>query len=1007
MSKVTQVAHAGRACINVSDSIRTAHSPANAAAFALQALAFCSPLAFTSMAHAQAASDGEISLEEVVITGSRVITNGNNSPTPVTMVSTEQLLTTAPSTVIQALTQMPAFAGGRSPTTNPGNSSQNNAARNLALRNLTSIRTLVMIDGRRVPGTTPRGEVNADLIPSMLLQRVDVVTGGASAVYGSDAVAGVVNFITDRNFNGLKFDAQYGVSQLGDGQETKLAFAGGMDLFDGRGHIEGSYEYFNAPGIFDKLSREWGRQTWSVQGNGRTTPYKLVQNTRLVETSFLGVIPGNGTRNTGNPLRGMVFSSNGVLTPFRRGLPTGSATIDNGGDGGYFYNASLEGLYQSDLGFGRFDFDITDNLHFFTTVQYMKAHNKNNHETNEFRLINIARDNAFLSPTYQAQLQAANINSFQFSKMITQAIAKQPESFTDGTWATLGLEGTLGNWRWDASYFVSRNKELVRNNANPQNERSFAAIDSVTVTAANVGSSGLPIGSIQCRVLLTSSASRFPGCVPLNLFGPTSESQAALNYVLGVSSFDTKTGMDSFTGSIAGPLFANWAGDVNVALSGEWRKLTYQLDTDVGDNKANCTGLAGAGSGVVGTSNCTQGTTFLWQSNVLLASPEVSQSVKEVAAEVDFPLLKDVALVQSLNLNAAVRLTDYDTAKEKATTWKVGLDWNINDQLKIRSTRSHDIRAPNLNDLFAPRLTNPAGIVDYYPTFRPTSLGGPLPQANYQAPFNTDPNPNLDPEAAENWTAGIVYRPDWLPNFSVALDGYWIKIDNAITTIQGQNQQIQSLCYASGGSSPYCALIQRTIPLVAGQTLTAANFDASLNPVLNFYSQPQNAQKVETYGLDLELNYTTPAFGGDFSFRGLVGYQPHITTQQFEGATILDDAGTNSAAKVRVAAFLKYKYEDFSVDVLQRWIGYREWNSDRSLLYAEPDLPSTAYTALTLSYQLSKVNIFLNITNLFDKQPTPYGAVGGASSVPGLFGGFIQGEDTIGRFFTLGFRMKL
>ena len=962
-------------------------------------------LALTSTSNAQSAPAAGAELEEVIVTGSRLVTNGNNSPTPVTMVSTEQLLTTAPSTIIQALTQMPVFAGGRSPTTNPGNSSQNNAARNLALRNLTSIRTLVLIDGRRVPGTTPRGEVNADLIPSMLLQCVDVVTGGASAVYGSDAVAGVVNFVTDRNFNGVKFDAQYGISQLNDGRETKLAIAAGMDLFGGRGHIEGSYEYFDAPGIFNKLSREFGRNAWSVQGNGGTNPYRLVQNTRLNATSFYGAIPLAGNVAT-NPLRDMVFSSNGVLTPFRHGAAVaGSTTVESGGDGAYFYNASMAGLYQSDLGFGRFDFDITDNLHFFATAQYMKAHNKNNHETNEYRNIRIASDNAFLSPTYRTQLQTAGVTNFVFSKMMTQPIAKQPESFTDGTWATLGLEGNLGDWRWDASYFVSRNQEEVRNNANPQNERSFAAIDAVTVTAANVGTSGLPIGSIQCRVLLTSSASRFPGCVPLNLFGPTSESQAALNYVLGVSKFETKTGMDMFTTSIAGSPFAIWAGDVDVALSGEWRKLTYQLDTDVGNNFANCAGLSTGSTPAV---NCTQGATLLWQSNVLLARSEVSQSVKEVAGEINLPLLKDVAFAQDLNLNGAVRVTDYDTADEVATTWKVGLDWNINDQLKIRGTRSHDIRAPNLNDLFAPRLTNPAGIVDYLPTFRPASLGGPLPQANYQAPFNTDPNPNLDPEAAETWTAGIVYRPNFIPNFSMALDGYWIKIDNAITTIQGQNQQIQTICYSSGGSSPFCSLIDRPNPMVPGQPVTAAMFDVSAgnNAVRNFYSQPRNAQKVETYGVDLELNYTMPAFGGDLSARGLVSYQPHLTTQQFPGATINDDAGTGSAAKVRVTAFLKYKYNDFSVDVLQRWMGGREWNADRSLLYAEPSLPSIAYTALTLSYQLAQANVFLNITNLFDKQPTPFGNTGGAASVPGLFGGFIAGEDTIGRYFTVGFRSK-
>ncbi len=962
-------------------------------------LATASTFALVSLANAQApAAEDSLNLEEVVITGSRVITNGNNSPTPVTMVSTEQLLTTAPSTVIQALTQMPVFAGGRSPTTNPGNSSQNNAARNLVLRNLESIRTLVMIDGRRVPGTTPRGEVNADFIPSMLLQRVDVVTGGASAVYGSDAVAGVVNFITDRNFNGVKFDAQYGISQLGDGQETKIAMAAGMDLFGGRGHIEGSYEYFDAPGIFDKHTREWGRKVWTVQGAGtNANPYRLVQNTRLNQTSFYGAIPLSGNV-AANPLRDMVFSSNGVLTPFRHGTPTGNGAVESGGDGAYFYNASMAGLYQSDLGFGRFDFDITDNLHFFATAQYMKAHNKNNHETTEFRNISIARDNAFLSPTYQTQLQNAGVNAFVFSKMITQIEAKQPEAFADGLWTTIGLEGSLGSWRWDASYFISRNEELVRNNFNPQNERAFAAIDAVRVTAANVGTSGLPIGSIQCRVLLTSSASRFPGCVPLNLFGPTSESQEALKYVVGVSQFETETGMDAAAGSIAGPLFTNWAGEVNAAVSGEWRKLTYKVDTDVGDNRANCTGLQPlAVVGSAGAAYCVQGRTSLWQSNVLLASPEVSQSVKEIATEIDFPLLKDLALAQSMNLNGAVRFTDYDTSGE-VTTWKVGFDWNVTDEWKVRATRSRDIRAPNLNDLFAPRLSNPAGITDYLFTY----ANPPQQPASGLAPFNTDANPDLKPEVAETWTAGIVWRPNFVNNFSVALDAYQIQIDNAITVIQGQNQAIQNICYSSGGSSPFCSLIER--PYAPGHPLY---FDRVANIATAFYSKPQNAQLIETYGADLEVNYSQPAFGGNFAARGLVSWQPHLTTQQFVGAPILDNAGVGGNPKVRLAAFLKYTKGDFSVDVLQRWMGGREWNADRNLVYADGKLPSQYYTALTLGYQFPKVNVFLNITNLFDRQPTPYGNVGGASSVPGLFGGFMPGEDTIGRYFTLGFRARL
>src|SRR5258706_2984436 len=207
-----------------------------------------------------AAADAKDELTEVVVTSSRVITNGNNSPTPVTIVTSEQLLQNNPSNVQEAVLALPVFGGNQNgPSRTPGNANQNAAVHNLNLRNFGITRTLVLFDGRRVPPTSPVGEVDADLVPSMLLQRVDIVTGGASAVYGSDAITGVVNFITDRKYNGLKVDAQVGRSQRGDGDEQRIGIAGGMELFDGRGHIEGSYEYYNSPGILTRPGADWGR----------------------------------------------------------------------------------------------------------------------------------------------------------------------------------------------------------------------------------------------------------------------------------------------------------------------------------------------------------------------------------------------------------------------------------------------------------------------------------------------------------------------------------------------------------------------------------------------------------------------------------------------------------------------------------------------------------------------------------------------------------------------------
>jgi outer membrane receptor for ferrienterochelin and colicin len=206
------------------------------------------------------AADDPADSQAIVVTGSRIARDGSKSPVPITVVSAEQLQIAAPATtVVQALSELPAFTS-TGPQNRPGNGGGNGGARSLALRNLGNNRTLVLFDGRRVPPTSATAQVNADFVPSMLLERVDVVTGGVSAVYGSDAVAGVVNFITNKKFTGLKVEGRFGISQLNDAENYKFGVAGGADFLSGRGHIMGSYEYYDAI-IPSKVSAPKRRRT--------------------------------------------------------------------------------------------------------------------------------------------------------------------------------------------------------------------------------------------------------------------------------------------------------------------------------------------------------------------------------------------------------------------------------------------------------------------------------------------------------------------------------------------------------------------------------------------------------------------------------------------------------------------------------------------------------------------------------------------------------------------------
>ncbi|HEY1877967.1 MAG TPA: TonB-dependent receptor, partial [Rhizomicrobium sp.] len=429
---------------------------------------------------------------------------------------------------------------------------------------------------------------------------------------------------------------------------------------------------------------------------------------------------------------------------------------------------------------------------------------------------------------------------------------------------------------------------------------------------------------------------------------------------------------------ISGSPFDDWAGPVEVAVSGEYRSTDFSLKSNAQPtSKLDCTGLR---------YNCVQGTTLLYISNVVAnENPStVNQSVAEGALELDVPLLKGLPFVQSLDLNTAGRWTTYNTSGD-VQTWKVGLDWHIDDQLTLRTTRSLDIRAPNLSDLFAPQLINPAGVQDIH-----TGING-------QAPFITNSNPNLQPEKANTLTAGVVYRPDWLEDFSFSADYYKTKIGNAITSIQGQSSTIQNICEASNGTSSYCNLIQRPLPF---SDRSAANF------VTAFISEGLNVQSINAEGIDFEANYQTDIGPGHFSARLLTTYQPMIKTVQFPGAPILNSANIAGTPAFKNSLFLRYSWNDLSLDILEKYHGRTRWNSDRTLIFTPDHLPSAAYTNATVTYNMGNISYYLTVENLFDKQPTPYGANGGNSTVPGLFGGFVPGDDAIGRYYTLGLRLR-
>jgi iron complex outermembrane receptor protein len=945
-------------------------------------------------------------VEEVIVTGSRLITNSNESPTPVTVVGMDQLLQANPGNLVTALSMIPALLA----TPNGGGQSATLFQSVFNVRGMGAQRNLVMFDGHRLQATTGAGNnngVDSNLIPNMLLKRVDVVTGGASAVYGSDAISGVINYIVDNNFNGVMVNLQGSRTAYGDNESYNLGVAAGTSLFNGRGHIEFSAQRIHDPGIPDRFARQWGRRVNSTQGSviGSTAnagtvanPYYLIENSRFGITNFAGVI-GNG------PLAGLQFAQNGVLSPFVNGAPTGTpvlakggTTIQIGGDGGYFNTYAAMGLTRQDLGFGRYDFSITDDTKFYVEVAAGAVLNYNQLENTEVRSRLIGYRNPYLASvqdpyrtTIAAQLAAAPLGTFQFSRLFTTDQFPSQVNSARGTQQLYlsGLEGSLGRYKWNIGYGYQTSKLRTSNPNNISNPRLFAAMDAVTVTAANVGSSGLPLGSIACNARLVNP-SAYGGCVPLNLFGPTASDPAVFNYINAPTSDSINGTLNDVTASIAGSPFESWAGPVDMAVSGNWRESTYEIESNYATtDPVNCTGIQ---------FNCVQtGTTATtpYFTSVSNPFPRASATVAELAFETQVPLLTDKFLARSLAFNGAARYTDYSVSGI-VWTWKGGLTWSPSDSLTFRATRSRDIRAPNVGQLFAPPNCTNNTLTDLH-----TGATITVPSCNVG-------NPNLTPEKADTLSFGVIWTPQFIDGLFVSVDHYNIEVTDTLNTTNSTQQPAQSICENSGGTAPICASYIRPLPF---SDRSAANNATRID---NF---TLNTGSLKDQGVDTEISYTRSLFGRKFNSRLLVNFQPVLffdlgpSGVYFAAGAANSLPGLNQTPNVKALLQLNYEvFDGFTVTGQQRYRNALKQTGSPDLNFAVGKVPAQTYTDMTLNYKKtldsgSDLHLFLNVRNVFNTPPDPWASVGGNARFNSL-GGYSLGDDILGRFYTAGLRYK-
>ena len=924
-------------------------------------------------------------VETVTVTGSRVIADATQSPTPLTIVSIEQLQATTPTTIPDALNKLPIFQSSTTVRSN-NNASQNSAGNVLNLRSFGSQRTLILLDGHRVAPSNANGTVDIDILPSMLMQRVDVVTGGASAVYGSDAVTGVVNFVLDKNFIGLKVDANSGISAYGDGGSFKLGIAGGMPLFEGHGHLLGSLQYYHADNI-KSTARIEGRQVWTLTGLGTAAnPFKNNINARLSLFSSGGKIVCSG----GCTVSGQQFIADGIIGPFTNGTITGTNNVQSGGDGSYTTPSELNVMLTTKEAFGRFSYEFDDQTSIWVQATGAESLNKggfqNNYLQSNPNVPNIFyKNNPYLTPTAQTQLGnnglSNSTNTFRVYKYITnQGVRGTFE--TDGIDRNLQISGgangkTWGGFDWDVYFTHGESRVEVFNPNNQNNQKMFPALDAVL----------LPGGSAVCYASQAANvgamiAARYADCKPINPFGPTALTGEQYDYFTEKSQFIMTNVMDDIGATVSGEIFKGFgAGPVRAAVSGEYRTLVYSVASNaLPTDTIDCTGL-----------RLCDATAPFWQANVAQNRPPVNNSVYEFALEADVPLLENLPLVQSLSTNIAGRYTDYSTSGA-VQTWKLGLDWHLNDEIRFRATNSVDIRAPTLNDLFSPQQITAAGFSDVHTN-----------NTNNTVRSSSEGNPYLVPEVARTYTAGVVYTSKWISNLTLSLDYYTIALKNAISTVSAISNTTQNLCEASGGTSIFCDLYVRPLPF---SNTTPANYPTLIKSL----SLNATASKME--GWDLEANYGFDGqdlfdwLPGSFTIRSLMNYQPVNQSVSLPGTP----TQWRDVSKVHMSNFFGYSVGEWRFNVQHRYLSEYNRQTTAGQVWTEQYSPSRNYFDFNITrkvtFETGTMDAYLSVQNVFDVRPpiTPTNIAN-----PGIYylGAGARDYDGVGRYFTVGVRARL
>lgn len=984
------------------------------------------------------AQDG-VDVSEIVVTGSRIARPNLDAPTPVTVIDTRVIEATGSVNTGDVIRMLPAAGVSSITPTNSGFQTASNGITTVDLRNLGEDRTLVLVNGRRfVAGLVGTQVVDFNTIPTELVDRIDVVTGGASATYGSDALAGVVNIITKTEMDGIVVNGQYGLSDRNDDERIKVSVTGGKSFNDGRGSFLGSLGYREIGSIWAKDRADQGLALDAVDDyDGDPANYHLIHSqTAGLFSSYTpaGVIEIPRVTGGSNLLR--VVTPNGVV-------PYSGAT--------HGYNRQAARLLQVPLkqinAAGYLNYEFNPSARFFAEANYVRSELTSRIEATPLGSDQVYGALAFceggicsngvpitsaVAPEpLRAAVRAANPGVADenlvvgFRRRLTEVGARGNDIERETYRIVTGFAGDLGEKHsYELSINYGRTEDSQTSSGDIDANRFRQALNAVTVN-----------GQAVCA----DPAARAAGCVPINIFGEGRITPEAADYVRVPTSREAFVEQLVVGGFVRGDLFELPAGAVGYAAGAEYRRERSHdvpdLLTQLGQTSGNAT-------------PATRG----------------KFDVAEVYGELRVPLLADMPFVQQLDLNLAGRFSNYSTVGT-TNSYAASLEYQPVNWLKFRSQYAKATRAPNISELFSPASQDFPGVNDpcagvtrtaggqaaFFNTrtnigdpsavlnsgVNASTIGSPvaaacladpavaarvsrdggfaITQAEQQGVTGFDGgNPNLEAEDSQSFTVGFLLNPrgmGWFDNFSLSVDYYIIKIKDRITTIS--EDRLLTGCYGPAGfnaANPFCSAIGRfgTGPQVGALEYVNQVYD-------NFAETDTRGWDVQaSYRQNLnDLGFLDAIYGGDkgeLTASVAYGYLEKLTTTPFEGADpaeLIRDAGTVGAPRNEWTLNLLYRRGPVQFAWNTQFIGDVVITKDVNDFYYNVPLESKTFHNAQVRWDVTETaNVYLGVDNIFDE----YQFVGGTSGlVPGQTTGWTTYPDiydAIGRRYYAGVRLK-